>query len=98
MREKADLLVPVFAGNRRQVEPKRVVVGFLGGGAAALAEELEKGGVIQTANAGRFQFQKGVLDRVHIYGVDFACPGDQVIEGVAAGAGDDQDTVFGLEL
>jgi hypothetical protein len=96
--KEADVLVPVGAGRGRQFGPDRVEVHLAGVRRAALAEEGEKGVVIEGPTGGGLQFQEGVLDGVHVHGVDLAAAGQQVVQGVAAGAGDDQEAVVGPEI
>ena len=50
------------------------------------------------ADAGQFQVQKGVLPRIHIDGHDLFRAGQGVVQGIAAGGGNDQDRIVGHEV
>ena len=96
--EEADVFVPELLGQRRQVWPESIVVHASGVGGTAPTEQGEEGLVIQVADPGHLEFQQGVLDRVDVHGMDFPRSGQEVIEGIAAGAGDDQETIVRTQL
>src|SRR5262249_35035873 len=96
--EEVDVLVPVGTRSHRQLVAQRVGVHLPGAGRAALAEQLEERVVVQTQNGGALQFKKRVLDGVDVNGVDLAAAGQQVVQGVAAGAGDDDQPVALTQL
>src|SRR5262249_29582760 len=82
----------------RQVPAQGVAVHRRCLGRVAPAEQGEEGVVVQAADGGALQFEQGVLDGVDVHRVDLPGAGEEVVEGVAAGAGDDQDAVVGGEV
>src|ERR1700722_8751244 len=97
-REPFNALVPVAARELGELLTQITVVQGRKGGMATFAKHTEEVVELQTANAGDFQLQQRGLTRVRIDGVDALGCQQRVVEYIAAGAGDDQQDIFGSEV
>jgi hypothetical protein len=65
---------------------------------AAIAEHLEKLVVPKSFNGSQFQFQERRLVRIDIDAVDRGGVVNQIVERIAAGAGDHHDTIVRADI
>ena len=96
--EELDLAVPVTPAERADRRAQLVIIQRPNALESPLAEHGEEVFKVEISNARQLQFQKRVLTRVHVDGMDVLHAGQRVVQGIAAGRGDHQHGVVGPEL
>ena len=96
--EVVEMPVPVATGLERQPMAYRVVVHLPGAQCPTDAEQLPEFRMLQPTDGGRLEFEQSSLTRVAVDRLDRAGSREQIIESVAAAAGDDEDAIGRAEF
>ena len=98
MVEELDPAVPVFSSGVGKAIAKFGGIERLRHRQMPFAKHVEELLVFEVSNRGGFQLQQGVLPGVHVHGVDVSGACQQIVQRIATGGTDHQQSVFGAKI